>query len=60
MYVFTETPGITQLEQLCTKMITKDPIKVKSCPVPCAMREIIKEEVDAMLEADIIEPSKSA
>ena len=38
----------------------KDPIKVKSYLMPYAMREIIKEEVVAMLEADIIELSKSA
>ena len=37
-----------------------DPIKVKSYPIPYAMREIIKEEVEVMLEADIIESSKSA
>ena len=41
-------------------MITKDPIKLKSFPMPYAMQEIIKEEAEAMLEADIIELSMSA
>ena len=42
------------------KMIMKNPIKIKSYPMPYAMWEIIKEEVTAILDADIIEPSKSA
>ena len=43
-----------QLEQYPIKMTTKDPIKVKSYPMPYAMQEIIKEEVEVMLEANII------
>ena len=60
--MFTERPGITftQLEQHCIEMITKDPIKAKSYPMLYVMQEIIEEEVTLMLEAHIIEPSKSA
>ena len=58
--ILMERPGITQLEQHHIEMITKDPIKVKSYPMPYAMQEIIKDEVTAMLKADITEPSKSA
>ena len=60
MHTYSRRPGITQLEQHRIEMTTKDPIKVKSCPMPYAMQEIINEDVEAMLEADIIEPSKSA
>ena len=42
------------------KTILKDHIKVKPYPMPYAMREIVKEEVEAMLEANITEQSKSA
>ena len=38
----------------------KEPIQEQSYPMPYAMRESIKEEVDVMLEADIIELPKSA
>ena len=57
--IFTDIPGITQLEQHHIEMITEDPIKMKSYPMLYAMRKIIKEEVITILEADIIEPSKS-
>ena len=57
--IFMESPGITQLKQHHIEMIMKDSIEVKSYLMPYAMREIIKEDVEAMLEADIIEPSTS-
>ena len=49
-YICIERPGIMRMEQHFIKKIMKDPIKVKSYSVPLLV----------MLEADIIEPSKSA
>ena len=55
-----ERPGITQLEQHHRiQTIRKDPINVKYYPMPYTIQEIIKGEVEAMLETHIIEPSKS-
>ena len=42
--IFTERPAITQLEQHPIETITKDPFKVKSYPVPYAMRDLSREK----------------
>ena len=56
---FTERPGETTLEPHVIETMTDTPVKVKPYKIPYATREIIQEEVEAMLEAGIIEPSNS-
>ena len=59
MQTYSRKDHHSHLEQHRIETITKDPIELKYYPMLYAMPEIIKEEVEAMLEADIIEPSRS-
>ena len=58
--VFTGIPGTTNLEEHRIETTTNEPVRVKEHQMTYAVQAVIKEEVEAMLEADIIEPSKAA
>ena len=58
--IFTEKPGETTLEHHRIETTTETPIKVRPYQMPFMTRDLIRKEVDSMLEAGIIEPSNSA
>ena len=57
--IFSDVPQVTDIIQHTVKTTTEEPIYKKPYPVPYALRDQVKEEVDKMLKAGIIEPSNS-
>ena len=57
--VFSDLPGTTNLEQCKIELSDDNPIRCKPYPVPFTQRDVVKEEVEAMLKMDVIEPSVS-
>jgi hypothetical protein len=57
--VFSDLPGTTNLEECTITLKDEHPVRCKPYPVPYAHRETVKEEVKAMLEMGVIEPSVS-
>ncbi|GFR78367.1 reverse transcriptase [Elysia marginata] len=57
--VFTDVPGQTHLMEHDIPLTSTDPIRRKPYPVPQSMRQSMREEVDNMIQAGIIEPSSS-
>ena len=58
--VFTDVPGKTELIEFKIKLTTTDPVKSKAYQVPHAVRETVKQEIDAMMKLGVIEKSESA
>ena len=56
---FTDMPGTTHLAKHKIELTTKNPIRVHPYPIPYAKRQEVEKEVQAMLEADVIEPAMS-
>ena len=56
---FTDVPGQTHLIEHDIQLTSTDPIRKRPYPVPQSMRETMREEVDRMIKAGIIEPSSS-
>ena len=52
-------PGTTNLAEHKIEFKTKSPICVCPYPIPYAKRQEVEKEVQAMLEADVIEPAMS-
>jgi len=57
--VLTDVPGRTDWIRHDIRLTSNDPIRKRPYPVPQAFKETMREEVDKMIEADIIEPSYS-
>ena len=57
--IFTDTPGTTNLEEHHIQLTTDEPVKQRPYPLPFSMREIVKEEIQRMLEDGIIERTDS-
>ena len=57
--IFTDMPGTTHLAKHKIELTTKSPIRVRPYPIPYAKRQEVEKEVQAMLEADVIEPAMS-
>ncbi|RUS75619.1 hypothetical protein EGW08_016612 [Elysia chlorotica] len=57
--VLTDVPGQTDLIEHEIKLTSEVPIRKKPYPVPQSLRETMRNEVDNMIEAGIIEPSNS-
>ena len=57
--VLTDVPGRTDWICHDIHLTSNEPIRKRPYPVPQAFKETMKEEVDKMIEADIIEPSNS-
>ena len=57
--IFTDMPGTTHLAEHKIELTTKSPIRVRPYPIPYAKRQEVEKEVQAMLEADVIEPAMS-
>ena len=58
--VLTDVPGRTTLMSYDIKLSTQEPVRKKPYPIPQALREEMAKDVQAMLDADIIEASDSA
>ena len=52
--VFTDMPGETDMIQHQIKLIDDLPIRCKPYPLPYAMREELRNEVDTMLEMGVV------
>ena len=57
--IFSDVPGLTQLEEHFITLNTDAPIRKKSYPVPFAKVTEIETEVKKMMTMGIVEPSKS-
>ena len=57
--IFTERPGTTDLVEHTIELTTQQPVRVPPYPIPYAKRDIVQKEVEAMLEAGIIERAQS-
>ena len=57
--IFTERPGTTDLVEHEIELTTSEPVRVAPYPIPYAKRETVQNEVEAMLNAGIIERAKS-
>ena len=57
--VFTDMPGETDVIQHQIKLTDDTPIRCKLYPLPYAMREELRNEVDTMLEMGVVRPSTS-
>ena len=57
----TDMPGTTHLAEYKIELMAKSPIRVHAYPIPYAKRkrQEVEKEVQAMLEADVIEPALS-
>jgi len=57
--IFTEIPGTTDLGEHTIDVTMKEAVRVRQYPMPYSTRQIIKDEVQNMLEYGVIEPSTS-
>ena len=57
--VFTDMPGETDVIQHQIRLTDDTPIRCKPYPLPYAMREELRNEVDTMLEMGVVRPSTS-
>ena len=57
--VFTDMPGETDVIQHRVKLTDDTPVRCKLYPLPYAMREELRNEVDSMLEMQAVRPSAS-
>ena len=57
--VFTDMPRETNVIQHKVKLTDDTPIRCKPYPLPYAMREELRKEVDSMLEMGVVRPSTS-
>ena len=55
--VFTDMPGETDVIQQQIRLTDDTPIRCKPYPLPYAMREELRNEVDVMLEMGVVRPS---
>ena len=58
-HVFTDMPGETDVIQHQIRLTEDMPIGCKPYPLPYAMREELRDEVDTMLEMGVVRPSTS-
>lgn len=57
--LFSNAPGCMQAYHHAVKVIPGNPIVKKNYPVPFALRELVQEEINKMLELGVIERSRS-
>ena len=57
--IFTDMPGTIHLAEHKIELTNKSPIHVRPYPIPYAKRQEVEKKVQAMLEADVIEPAMS-
>ncbi|XP_078000810.1 uncharacterized protein LOC144453400 [Glandiceps talaboti] len=57
--VLTDLPGECKIGRHDIKLTTKEPVRSKPYPLPFAMKEVVQNEVKAMLDMGVIEQSES-
>ena len=57
--IFTDCPGNTDQAEHSIKLTTDEPIRQKPYPLPFTMREVVKKEVQMMLDLGVIEHTSS-
>ena len=57
--ILTELPGTTDLGEHAIDVTTNEAVRVKQYPMPYSKRQIIRDEVQNMLEYGVIEHSTS-
>ncbi|XP_072022821.1 uncharacterized protein [Amphiura filiformis] len=57
--VLTDVPGGTNLGHHDIKLTDNTPIRSRPYPIPHALRETVKDEVKAMIDMGVVEPSES-
>ena len=57
--VLTDVPGDTNLGHHDIKLTDNTPIRSRPYPIPHALRETVKDEVKAMIDMGVVEPSES-
>lgn len=57
--VLNDIPGSTELVEHEVRLTSDEPVRLKPYPVPHALKEGIKQEIESMLKLGIIEPSES-
>lgn len=57
--IFNDVPKVTDIIEHSVRTVTDEPVHKKPYPVPYALRDQMKSEIDKMLKAGIIEPSCS-
>ena len=58
-HIFSDKAGVTDLVEHEVRLTTEEPVRTKSYPIPCAMRDTINAEVQDFLEIGVIEASNS-
>ena len=58
--VLTDLPGRTNLAEFSVHLTTSQPVKSKAYQTPYALRDKVKQEIEAMLRMGVIEQSESA
>ncbi|XP_063959750.1 uncharacterized protein LOC135155081 [Lytechinus pictus] len=57
--VLTDLPGKTRLGEHSIRLTSDDPVRQKPYPVPHALRGVIDNEVEKMIEMEVVEKSNS-
>lgn len=57
--VLTDVPGNTNLGYHDIKLTDSTPIRSRPYPIPHALRQTVKDEVKAMMDMGVVEPSES-
>jgi hypothetical protein len=57
--LFTDVPGLTNLVEHKIILNDDERVRKKPYPIPYALRDAVREEVNYMLRVGIIEPSES-
>lgn len=58
--IWTDVPGRTNLAEFEVNLTSDVPIQCKPYPLPHAKRNVVKQEVAAMIAMGVIEPARSA
>ena len=57
--VFSDMPGSTNLVEHCIEVVNDNPVRSKPYPIPYALRETLRKEVQQMVDLGIVRASSS-
>ncbi len=57
--VLSDVPGSTTLAEHEVKLTSDTPVRLRPYPVPHALKESIRQEIESMIKLGIIEPTES-
>ena len=58
--IFTDVPSKTDCIEHSIELVSEQPVKLRPYPLPFASEQIVRDEVEGMLKAGVIEPSTSS